>query len=74
MSSRTYYTYILVNKDENVRDTLGAIVGYYCSCLVGKRTVGCCVHVMCIVWYLSWARSNNVSVSALFLDNVFLEE
>lgn len=74
VSSRTYYTYILVNKDENVRDTLGAIVGYYCSCLVGKRTVGCCVHVMCIVWYLSWARYNNVSVPALFLDNVFLEE
>ncbi|XP_045781841.1 uncharacterized protein LOC123878594 [Maniola jurtina] len=74
VSSKIYYTYILVNKNENVRNTLGAIVGYYCSCLVGKRTVGCCAHVLCILWFLSWARFNNISAPALFLNNIFLEE
>ncbi|KAL0870703.1 hypothetical protein ABMA27_005645 [Loxostege sticticalis] len=30
--------------------------GYYCNCLVGNRTVGCCCHTMSIIWCLSWAR------------------
>lgn len=64
VSSKVYYTYMLINKDENVRDTLDAISGYYCSCLVGKRTVGCCAHVMCILWYLIWARYNDVRAPA----------
>lgn len=31
---------------------------YYCTCNTGKRTVGCCAHVMCIVWFLTYARHN----------------
>ncbi|XP_072946923.1 uncharacterized protein [Epargyreus clarus] len=49
VNSRTYYTYLLLSKDDAVANTLDAIVGYYCSCLVGKRTVGCCAHVMTVV-------------------------
>ena len=30
-----------------------AIVEWFCTCKVGKRTVGCCSHVTCIVYYLS---------------------
>ncbi|XP_046976419.1 uncharacterized protein LOC124542519 [Vanessa cardui] len=70
VSSRTYYTYLLLNKNEETRDTLSAISGYYCSCLVGSRTVGCCAHVMTITWYLSWGRHNDVNAPAQFLDNV----
>ena len=29
-----------------------AIVEWFCTCKVGKRTVGCCSHVTCIVYYL----------------------
>lgn len=36
---------------------------YCCSCLVGNRTVGCCWHVMTLLWYLGWARHQvNISV------------
>ncbi|KAJ8685115.1 hypothetical protein QAD02_020908 [Eretmocerus hayati] len=33
-----------------------AILGYYCECANGLRTVGCCSHVASMVYYLSQAR------------------
>lgn len=73
VSSRTYYTYLLISRDEESVNSLNAIVGYYCSCLVGNRTVGCCAHVMTVTWYLSWARFNDVTAPAEFLDDIFDE-
>lgn len=67
------HTYLLISKDNAVANTLQAIVGYCCSCLVGKRTVGCCAHVMTVVWFLSWARYNDVYAPATFLDDFFTE-
>lgn len=67
------HTYLLISKDNAVANTLQAIVGYCCSCLVGKRTVGCCAHVMTVVWFLSWARYNDVNAPATFLDDFFTE-
>lgn len=50
-------------------------VEYCCNCLVGRRTVGCCAHVMTMVWYLGWARyEHNISASAPFLDDVVIQE
>lgn len=49
------------------------ITMYYCNCLVGSRTVGCCAHVMTILWYLSWARFRSVEPPAPFLDDIFYE-
>lgn len=34
----------------------GPILGYYCQCKAGARTVGCCAHVASVLWYLGWAR------------------
>lgn len=34
------------------------ILGYYCLCKAGARTVGCCAHVASILWYLGYARHN----------------
>lgn len=45
--SRIYYSYILIDRQRNCRE---AIENYYCSCLSGKRTLGCCAHIMSIVW------------------------
>lgn len=68
--SRTYYTYILVQGDMQGRQ---AIHSHYCSCIVGKRTLGCCSHIMSILWYLGWGRhQNNLSPPALFLDNIII--
>lgn len=56
-----------------VSNSVADIAGYYCNCLVGNRTVGCCAHVMTILWYLSWARFRTVEPPAPFLDDIFYE-
>ncbi|XP_050563593.1 uncharacterized protein LOC126912994 [Spodoptera frugiperda] len=71
VSSKVYYAYILVNRATS--NSLADIAGYYCNCLVGNRTVGCCAHVMTILWYLSWARFRTVEPPAPFLDDIFYE-
>lgn len=32
------------------------IRGYYCTCKTGARTLGTCVHIASILWYLGFAR------------------
>ncbi len=32
------------------------INGWYCTCMVGARVVGCCSHISSVIWYLSYAR------------------
>lgn len=32
------------------------IEGWYCTCMVGARIVGCCSHISSVIWYLSYAR------------------
>lgn len=51
------------------------IVEYCCNCLVGRRTIGCCAHVMTLVWYLGWARyQENISAPAELLDDVYIRD
>ncbi|XP_047024539.1 uncharacterized protein LOC124633388 [Helicoverpa zea] len=72
ISRKQYYVYILV--ENNVPGRAG-IVEYCCNCLVGRRTIGCCAHVMTVVWYLGWARyEDNISAPAAFLDDVVIRE
>ena len=33
-----------------------SINGWICSCLTGLRTVGCCSHVACLIYYLSYSK------------------
>lgn len=40
-------------------DIDGPILGYYCTCKAGARTLGTCAHVACILWYLGYARHEN---------------
>lgn len=50
-SQTTYHTYVLF-------DQFGAgskcILSYYCECKTDQRTMGCCAHIMCIIWYYSF--------------------
>lgn len=57
--SRIYHSYIVIDRQKEGRE---AIAHYYCSCLSGRRTVGCCAHVMCVVWYLGWARNQTEDI------------
>ncbi|RVE44543.1 hypothetical protein evm_010809 [Chilo suppressalis] len=66
---KTYFVFIAVEREQHGRD---AIIGYCCNCIVGLRTVGCCSHVMSVVWYLAYGRHEGVSAPAEFLDTVLL--
>lgn len=69
ISRKIYFVYIVYDNNEGRE----AIIQYCCNCIVGRRTVGCCAHVMTIMWYLGWARhQNNINPPAQFLDNVLL--
>lgn len=69
--SRKYYSYIVIKDNTSGLD---AIEHYYCSCKAGKRTVGCCAHVMVIAWYLGYARYQEaVHQPARFLDLILDE-
>ncbi|XP_045778261.1 uncharacterized protein LOC123876146 isoform X1 [Maniola jurtina] len=70
ISRKTYFVYILVDSSLSGRQ---ALLQYYCNCIVGRRTVGCCAHIMSIVWYLSWARYQEyISPPAHFLDSILV--
>ena len=72
-SGRVYYTYILLAREGSDWDE--KILSYYCSCIAGQRTVGCCAHVMTIVWFLGWARyQERIEAPAWFLDGILLRD
>ena len=72
INRKQYFVYILVENDVNGLD---GIIKYCCNCLVGRRTVGCCAHVMTVVWSLSWARYESyIQPPAEFLDHVVVRE
>lgn len=67
---KIYFVYILIDSSLSGRE---AIKQYCCNCIVGRRTVGCCAHIMSIIWYLAWARhQDSLSPPAPFLDNILL--
>ena len=46
---------------------------WYCTCRSGARTVGCCAHVACVLWYLGFARHQpGVRFPAQHLGNTLL--
>ena len=63
-----YFINILIDKSLNGKQ---AIKEYCCQCKNGLRTIGCCAHVMSILWYLGFSRfKSNFDFSASFLDDV----
>lgn len=73
-SNKIYYTYVLLKNNQS-NDWQDMICGYYCSCVIGKRTVGSCAHVMTLIWYLGWARhQENIAPPAQFLDDILVRE
>lgn len=66
-----YFLYILIDL---VFSGKSSLIGYYCQCKNGKRTVGTCAHIMTVIWYLGNARNNNdIKEPAAFLNNFFGE-
>lgn len=70
-SNKTHDAYVLIN-------TLGqgenAVLAYCCSCHNGLRTVGCCSHVMTIIWFtLHIKDQTRMHRPAEFLKKFFVE-
>lgn len=42
--------------EEDDNEAPNPILGYYCTCPSSARTIGTCVHVASVVWYLGYAR------------------
>lgn len=55
VTARKYRTFVLFDENGRGHD---AILGYYCSCKNGLRTVGCCSHTMTVIYYLGFAQYN----------------
>lgn len=68
ISGKKHRTYILL--DSNGTDE-NAVIQYCCSCYSGLRTVGCCSHIMCIIWFTLHIKSSDVPKPAAFMDNYF---
>ena len=43
-----------------------SIICNYCTCRNGARTVGCCAHVIIIIWYLGYAENLEGGIHAQF--------
>lgn len=53
-----HFQYVLVDREKEGDES---IISMFCDCESGARTVGCCAHLMTIVWYLSYAHNHPVS-------------
>lgn len=68
-SNTKYLLYILIDM---ALSGSSSIIGYYCQCKNGQRTVGTCAHIMAVLWYLGFAKNNNnIKNPAAFLQNIF---
>lgn len=69
--SRAHHnTYVLFD-----RNGVGikAVIAYSCDCLIGLRTVGCCSHVMALIWFICFVDRQSIEniFPARFLDHIF---
>ena len=57
-SMKKYRVYIQYQPQNSIKENNSAetIVGWYCECKNGSRTLGCCCHVGSILLYLSYGR------------------
>lgn len=68
-SNKKHLTYVLLDFCNG-----GYIVkAYCCSCRHGLRTVGCCGHVMTLIWYTLHIDHNKLKYPSSNLDHVFTD-
>lgn len=65
VSTKIHRTFVLINKIEVGHN---CVVAYTCSCKSGNRTIGCCSHVMSVLYLISYGNIQEVSKH---LNNVF---
>jgi len=66
-STKNHHIFVLIDKSKTGRDS---IIEYFCTCETGSRTVGCCSHVMTVIWYLGYGQYNEINVPNPNITNV----
>ena len=67
--SNRYSAFLLVDKSK--KET-ASVIGHYCQCKTGARTVGCCAHIMSVIWFLGYSRyTPTIDEPAKYLDDFF---
>ncbi len=66
-SGKHHHIFVLV---ETVKSGREAISEYFCTCESGARTVGCCSHVMTIIWFLGYGQYNGINLPNPEICNV----
>lgn len=67
-SARTHSSYVLFDTNAEGKDVVKA---HCCSCKNGLRTVGCCSHVMTIIWYLYFIDHTKIPLPSFNLNYLF---
>lgn len=74
-SQATHRTFVLIDRsiqdvDDKVCDE-SAILGHYCECYNGWRTLGCCSHIMTLIMFLFVTNGENLQDPSGFLNKFF---
>lgn len=71
-SSKKHRTYVLIDSNGEGET---AVLQYCCGCYSGLRTVGCCSHIMCVIWYALHIKKDRYTIPnpAGFLNGYFDE-
>lgn len=70
-SKKTHQSYVLLNIQGNGGYT---VEKFCCTCLSGKRTVGCCSHIMTIIWYTVHVDQDDLRLPSTNFNNIFQRE
>lgn len=73
-SQKTHRTFVLIDRKNSANDRAcdeSAVLGYYCECYNGWRTVGCCSHIMTLIMFLLVTKGRRLKDPAGFLNNFF---
>lgn len=54
-----HHIFVLIDRKKRGRES---IIKYYCTCESGSRTVGCCSHIMTVIWYLGYGQYHDLKV------------
>ena len=67
-NSTKYYIYVLVDVAKAGAE---AVIGHCCQCKSDLRTVGCCIHIMTVLWYLGFGKNQpEIKEPATLLNDV----
>lgn len=70
-SNITHKTFVLIDRNETDHK---AVLGHYCECYNGWRTMGCCSHIMTLIAFLLFSKGVDLENPAGFLDGLLDDE